>query len=70
MAQSKRDEILKLLEVRMLSYTPKKENSLSSVLFRPISELKNKFVYEQSSPADFLWTASWLIKSTGFGKYN
>ena len=47
-------------------------DSLSSIVFRPLHELKKKFTYDHSSSADALWTAGWLLaqKEGGFIQYN
>ena len=71
-SRSARCEILNHFEVKIQSYTPSQLNSLSSIVFRPLHELKKKFTYDHSSSADALWTAGWLLaqKEGGFIQYN
>lgn len=56
---------LKAAEVKILSFTPRKQKGIDTITFLPIADLHSSVIQSQPflTPGDILWTAGWVIKS-------
>ena len=69
--QAERELLLKNLNIRILHFSPDALDFMSTVQFRPMSQLIHKFQTRKiGCPADVTWTVSWLINLPDFSRYN
>ena len=69
--KAERESLLNHLNIRILHFSPDVLDFMSTVSFRPMSQLIQKFqTREIGCPADITWTTSWLISLPDFSRYN